>query len=385
MAASTATLWFGAFRSRTARARTWSPKTWTCVGAFAIPLWSTWPALALWSLEMPAFECLTIAFGVGWITLTLLDRPSRAPPIAHGGDPLHTIAHPQTAAAEVAIEPASHRRTPTSADDDAEPASHRANPTSADGTAEPASHRATPRSAEVTAEPALRGLPPPVSTRWLSWLPAIACAVGLSGSNAFHILATHYIPAAEANLISYLWPVEIVAAGAVLGLFTLRVRQIIGLGLGFAGAAILLAGGKLSLSGIGVGLALFSGLSWAAYCVFRLKWPFQPAHNVLGTGCALSTALCAVLHFSLEPTVAPSLGALGAAAAVGVVPLALGNFAWDEGFRRGDSQLLAVLAYATPLCSALLLGALGLASLSWDLLLGAVVIVTAGVLSRTDL
>jgi drug/metabolite transporter (DMT)-like permease len=178
--------------------------------------------------------------------------------------------------------------------------------------------------------------------------------------------------------------VEIVVAGAVLRLFSLRARQIAGLGLGFAGAVILMAGGTLSLSATGAGLALFSGLSWAAYCVFRLKRQSEPARPVLGTGCAISTGLCAVLHFSLEPTVAPSLSALGAAAAVGVVPLALGNFVWDEGFRRGDSQLLAVLAYATPLCSALLLGALGLASLTWGLLVGAVVIVTAGVLSRAD-
>jgi drug/metabolite transporter (DMT)-like permease len=227
---------------------------------------------------MPAFECLTIAFGVGWIVLTLLDRPVR------------------------------------------------------------------------TAAPPAAGY---ASERWLSWLPTIACALGLSGSNAFHILATHYIPAAEANLISYLWPVEIVAAGALLGLFRLRSRQVIGLALGFAGAVILMAGGKL-----------------------------PPARNVLGSGCALSTALCAGLHFALEPTVMPGLGALGAAAAVGVVPLALGNFVWDEGFRRGDSQLLAVLAYATPLCSALLLAALGMASLTWAVLVGAAIIVTAGILSR---
>jgi drug/metabolite transporter (DMT)-like permease len=227
-------------------------------------------------------------------------------------------------------------------------------------------------------------------------LPPIACAIGLTGSNAFHILATHFIPAAEANLLSYLWPVEIVAAGAMLGLFKLRARQIIGLGLGFAGAVVLMAGGELSISAIGVTLALLSGMSWAAYCVFRLKWPRGPmpreslernasaSGNVLATGCAISTALCAGLHFTLEPTVVPSLGAMGAAAAVGVVPLALGNYVWDEGFRRGDSQLLAVLAYATPLCSALLLGALGLASLTWGLLLGGAIIVTAGVLSRAD-
>jgi drug/metabolite transporter (DMT)-like permease len=104
----------------------------------------------------------------------------------------------------------------------------------------------------------------------------------------------------------------------------------------------------------------------------------------LATGCAISTALCAGLHFALEPTLMPSLGALGAAAAVGVVPLALGNFVWDEGFRRGDSQLLAVLAYATPLCSALLLCALGLASLTWGLLIGGAIIVTAGIFSRGD-
>jgi drug/metabolite transporter (DMT)-like permease len=354
---------------------------------------------------MPAFECLTIAFAVGWFVLALLERGAK----------------PQ--------ESSSPKR------------------------------------------------------RWSSNLPAIACAIGLSGSNAFHILATHYIPAAEANLLSYLWPVEIVAAGALLGLFTLRARQVVGLVLGFVGAVVLMGGDKLSLSVTGAVLALLSGISWAAYCVFRLKRargaastelsagsglgpPAQgtaaslraqepstsdgreatasnrtgasanvvqevsanvaqevsanvaqevsanvaqevsanvaqevPANvaqevsanvaqeasaNVLARGCAISTVLCGTLHFALEPTVMPSVGALGAAAAVGVVPLALGNFVWDEGFRRGDSQLLAVLAYATPLCSALLLGALGLASLSWGLLLGGAVIVMAGMLSRDE-
>jgi len=276
---------------------------------------------------MPAFECLTIAFGVGWLVLALLERP--------------VVSQRGMQAAAAGPSESTPGRWP--------------------------------------------------HTRWLSWVPAIACAIGLCGSNAFHILATHYIPAAEANLISYLWPVEIVVAGAVLGLFRLRPRQVIGLGLGFAGALVLMSGGTLAPaatgstlapSATGAALALLSGLSWAAYCVFRLKWPFQPGRNFLGTGCAISTAFCAALHFALEPTVVPTLGAFGAAAAVGVVPLALGNFVWDEGFRRGDSQLLAVLAYATPLCSALLLGALGLASLTWGLLVGAVTIVTAGVLSR---
>lgn len=80
----------------------------------------------------------------------------------------------------------------------------------------------------------------------------------------------------------------------------------------------------------------------------------------------------------------PSAGGVAAAAAVGIVPLAFGNLLWDEGFRRGDGQLLAVMAYGTPLCSALLLAMLGLESLTWTLGLGALVIVGAGVLSRSD-
>ena len=35
------------------RWRPLSPQAWTCVGVLAIPLWATWPTLALRTLEMP--------------------------------------------------------------------------------------------------------------------------------------------------------------------------------------------------------------------------------------------------------------------------------------------------------------------------------------------
>jgi drug/metabolite transporter (DMT)-like permease len=94
--------------------------------------------------------------------------------------------------------------------------------------------------------------------------------------------------------------------------------------------------------------------------------------------------ICILLHVVLEPTVITRPGAFAATAVAGMIPLALGNYVWDEGFRRGDGHLLAVMAYATPLCSALLLASLGAALLTWNLLAGAVVIALAGFLSRTD-
>jgi drug/metabolite transporter (DMT)-like permease len=298
---SETTVWFAALSPRSAVQRPLSPRTWTCIGALAIPLWATWPSLAIRTFDIPPLESLSIMFFFGWLVLTPLHRPDPGP-----------------------------------------------------------------------VDERLPGKP--------SWVPALVLALGLSGGDVAFLLATHRIPPAQANLISYLWPVMIVVFGTAIGLFRLRLRQVIGLALGFAGAVILLWDGRISMSISGIGLALLSGACWAAYCIFRLTWK-QPAGNVLARGCALSTVLCAALHFFLEPTIVPSLRSFAATAVAGIIPLALGNFVWDEGFRRGDGQLLAVMAYATPLCSALLLAALGAALLTWNLLAGAVVIVLAGLLS----
>jgi drug/metabolite transporter (DMT)-like permease len=217
----------------------------------------------------------------------------------------------------------------------------------------------------------------------LSWVLAFAFGVAEVGSAAFFMRSTHYIPAAEANLLLYLWPAMIVVLGAAFGVFPLRPRHIIGTGLGFVGVAILMRSSTLSFSYWGVGLALLGGLSWALYCLLRLKWS-APAGPFLARGFGISAAICAVVHVLVESTVTPRMSSLLAAVAVAVVPSAIANVAWDTGLRRGDGRLLAVMAYATPLCSALVLTTLGLETLSWRLLIGAMVIVGAGVLSRAD-
>jgi drug/metabolite transporter (DMT)-like permease len=222
----------------------------------------------------------------------------------------------------------------------------------------------------------------PPSWRW--WIPAAAFALAETGSAVFFLLATRHIAPAEANLIVYLWPGIVACLGALLGIFHLRLRHTAGIALGFVGAAILIGGTEeLSLSLAGIGLALLAGLSWALYCVLRLKWRGATG-PLLARGFGIATLLCAGLHFMLEPTVLPKLAGAAAAAVVGIVPTAIANVAWDEGFRKGDSQLLAVMAYATPLCSAFLLAVLGLESFTWKLLFGAIVIGLAGVMSHAD-
>lgn len=276
------------------------PAAWTGIGALAIPLWATWPALATWASAMPPFQILTITSTVGWLVLRLL---------------------------EPAPSPGADRRRP-------------------------------------------------------ALLPVLACALGLSGSAALFILATGFIPPAQANLISYLWPVMVVGLGGALGLFRLRGRHFLGLGLGFAGAAIVMGGSGVAASWPGIGLALLSGAAWAAYCLSRLRQG-STAPDVLAAGCAASVPLCAGLHLALEQTVVPGVGAFLAAVGSGVAPLALANLAWDHGLRRGDGRLLAVMAYATPLVAALILITLGLAAATPNLVVGAAMIVGAGALAAS--
>src|SRR5579871_1839854 len=148
-------------------------------------------------------------------------------------------------------------------------------------------------SAEGAAAPTLRG-----------WLPSLVYAGALAGGDLCFLLATHRLPAAQANLLSYLWPVMIGTLGAAVGIFRLSARLLGALLLGFSGAALLLWDGKLEPSVSGMALALGSGALWAAYCVFRLAWK-EPTGNLLARGSGISALLCMVLHFLLEPTVRP--------------------------------------------------------------------------------
>lgn len=237
---------FGTLSSPVKKRRPLRPLMWTCAGALAIPLWALWPTLSLQTRSIPPFECLMIAYLVGAIVLSRLERPARA------------VEHE--------------------------------------------------------------------SKTWKSWVPPLAFAVAMSGSSGLFLVSTHYISAAEANLITYLWPGLLVGFGAVLKVFRLRPRHVVGIALGFVGATIVMGGAALAVSYTGIGLALLGAVFWALYCVFRLIWKLAPG-SVLTRGCALTVVLCGALHVALEPTVLPSIQSAGAAVAIGLVPLALGNWA----------------------------------------------------------
>jgi drug/metabolite transporter (DMT)-like permease len=57
-----------------------------------------------------------------------------------------------------------------------------------------------------------------------TWLSVSMVAIGLLGSTILFIMALRYIPAAQANLLLYLWPVMVVLIASGLQLVKLTLR-----------------------------------------------------------------------------------------------------------------------------------------------------------------
>jgi len=209
------------------------------------------------------------------------------------------------------------------------------------------------------------------------WLNGV---LGLFGYHALYFAAMRFAPALEVSLINYLWPVLIVALSALSPGERLQRRHLLGVALGFAGVAVLLAGnGGLRPSGqslLGYALALSCALVWALYSVLSRRHSAAPTQLVTGY-CGATALLSLVCHLLLEETVYPAPAQWLPIALLGVGPVGLAFFAWDRGVKKGNLRLLGTLSYGAPLLSSVVLLCFGRAEWRWTLL-AACLLIAAG-------
>jgi drug/metabolite transporter (DMT)-like permease len=184
-----------------------------------------------------------------------------------------------------------------------------------------------------------------------AWALSVA---GLFGYHALYFAAFARAPAAEVNLVNYLWPLLIVLFAGAIGGQRLAARHLAGAGLGLAGCALAIgAGAGFSAENVpGYLLALGAAVTWALYSVLNRRFGAVPSDAVAGF-CLATAALAALAHLVLERGVMPEPRALAVVAAMGLGPVGLAFYAWDHGTKHGDLRLLGVLAYLTPVLSTL--------------------------------
>ena len=203
---------------------------------------------------------------------------------------------------------------------------------------------------------------------------------GLFGYHALYFMALKNAPVMEASLINYLWPVLIVLFSAFLPGERLRWYHVTGVALGFAGVAVLLIrdGGFHPDARYGVGylLALACAVIWALYSVVSRRQRQAPT-MLIGAFCGVTALLSLICHLLWEKTVLPAPGEWLPIVLLGLGPVGLAFFAWDNGVKNGNIRLLGALSYMAPLLSSLLLMAFGGSAFRGGIL-GACALIMAG-------
>jgi drug/metabolite transporter (DMT)-like permease len=220
---------------------------------------------------------------------------------------------------------------------------------------------------------------------WQVWALGVG---GLFGYHALYFLALRLAPPAEAQLVSYLWPVLIVLLSALLPGERLRAHHVAGALIALGGTALLFAGRGISLAGAylpGFAAALVAAFVWATYSVASRRFAAVPTDAVAGF-CLVTAALAAISHLMVEQTHWPQdLGEWLAVAGLGIGPVGAAFYVWDIGMKRGDIRVLGVGSYVAPLLSTFFLVLAGYAAASIALVLAAILIAVGGVLAARDM
>jgi drug/metabolite transporter (DMT)-like permease len=216
-------------------------------------------------------------------------------------------------------------------------------------------------------------------------IPARTLALGVYGLFAYHFLlfiALRHAPPVEANLVNYLWPLFIVVlAPVVLPGVALRLPHVLAALLGFAGAAIAIAGGR-ELSGTlawGYLPALAAAFIWATYSLMTKRVAAFPT-TAIGLFGLVSGVLSLLCHMVLEPAVSLQTCDWVLLAVLGLGPLGASFFLWDKALKLGDARHIGILSYLTPLASTTLLLVVSGRPFSWSIAAATAMIISAAVM-----
>ncbi|MEJ1160291.1 aromatic amino acid exporter YddG [Prosthecomicrobium sp. N25] len=211
---------------------------------------------------------------------------------------------------------------------------------------------------------------------------------GLFGFHFFYFTSLQHAPKVEANLVNYAWPLLIVLFSGLLPGERLRWHHVAGAGLGLAGAALIVTGGRgLAVDPAhawGYGAAVASALIWSSYSVLSRRLGAVPTAAVAGF-CLATAVLSGLCHLALEETRWPDgPTAWTALVGLGLFPVGLAFFAWDVGVKRGNIQVLGAASYLSPLFSTVFLILAGFGRFTPAIVVAAAMITGGALLASKD-
>lgn len=173
-------------------------------------------------------------------------------------------------------------------------------------------------------------------------------------SNWFFVEAVARLPAQEAAILYYLWPIFVIVF-SMIGLKTpLSVRQLLGLLVSFAGVILVITRGdifSLAFSNFsGILLAVASAGSYGLFLFFTKKDHVDPIVGSFFYYGVASLASFALIFFTQSPLHWPSVHWLGILW-IGLGVSVLGLVSWMTALQKGDSTRISTIGFLIPFVS----------------------------------
>ncbi|MGI8647597.1 MAG: hypothetical protein DLM55_00790 [Acidimicrobiales bacterium] len=179
--------------------------------------------------------------------------------------------------------------------------------------------------------------------------------IGVLAYRFLFLASLEYMPAQEAFVINYTWPVMVVLCAVVILRERLTVGKLIPMAASFLGVVIIATKGhivSLELNAHGIALALSGAVAYGLFSTLGKKQDYDRlASTTLHYGFACLYALVLTVATSHIPSI--SLAQLAGLAWLGIFPGGLGFLCWSLALKHGDTAAMSNLVFLTPFLSAI--------------------------------
>ena len=185
----------------------------------------------------------------------------------------------------------------------------------------------------------------------------ITLAIGIPGTFLYYIFyytGTSLMPASQAFIINYLWPMMSVLFAALILKERMTAKKTVALLLSFLGVAVVAGGGALAGGSVmGAVFCVLGAVSYGIYTALNQRFGYDKRLSMMFFY-ATSFVLTAIINLARGDLALPATVTLLGLAYNGVLAMALANTAWMLALERGRTARISNLAYLTPFFSLIL-------------------------------
>lgn len=197
-----------------------------------------------------------------------------------------------------------------------------------------------------------KNIPSTVQGHWLSII--LMGGLGLGCYQLFYMIAMKHAPAAQINVLNYLWPILIFVFAVVLLKEKFSWKILASFALGLLGVYIVITEGKfiaLNMTYLGsYALALAGAACWALFSVYNRKKKLEPISSLFLYNSSFLILLL-ILMFATKSSFTIPLGDLLGAAYIGIIPTGMGYILWVKAMQEGDPAFIGNLGHLAPFLS----------------------------------